>query len=271
MQKQVFPIIGDEKDLPFYIVGIGVECWQYPVNRTVGYEYPQILVTNEGEGEITVNGVTVKLPENSVFYIPPHLPHEYHPLSDSWIVSWVCFSGSEALPLLEKWELNKYAYFLSTDAERMKRIISKAYYTIKSDKIYGNHYASAQLYDLLIEYRKIAENRQSELTSVSTAALADVLQYIEKNYSGQIKLGDMAQTAGITEQHLCRLFKKNFQMRPMEYLAKVRIQHAKEMLVYSEKNISEIAKATGFPDNSYFSALFKKYEGITPGEYRGVK
>lgn len=271
MQKQVFPIIGDEKDLPFYIVGIGVECWQYPVNRTGGYEYPQILVTNEGEGEITVNGTTVKLPENSVFYIPPHLPHEYHSLSDSWIVSRVCFSGSEVLPLLEKWKLNKYAYFLSTDAERMKRIISKAYYTIKSDKIYGNHYASAQLYDLLIEYRKIAENRQSELTSVSTAALADVLRYIEKNYSGQIKLGDMAQAAGITEQHLCRLFKKNFQMRPMEYLAKVRIQHAKEMLVYSEKNISEIAKATGFPDNSYFSALFKKYEGITPGEYRGVK
>ena len=153
----------------------------------------------------------------------------------------------------------------------MNRILSKAYYTIKSDKIYGNHYASANLYDLLIEYRKIAENRQSELTSVSTAALADVLQYIEKNYPGQIKLGDMAQTAGITEQHLCRLFKKNFQMRPMEYLAKVRIQHAKEMLVYSEKNISEIAKETGFPDNSYFSALFKKYEGITPGEYRSIK
>ena len=106
---------------------------------------------------------------------------------------------------------------------------------------------------------------------MSTAALADVLQYIEKNYSGQIKLGDMAQTAGITEQHLCRLFKKNFQMRPMEYLAKVRIQHAKEMLVYSEKNISEIARAAGFPDNSYFSALFKKYEGTTPGEYRGIK
>lgn len=268
MQKQVFPIIGDEKELPFYIVGIGVECWQYPVNRTGGYDYPQILVTKEGEGEITVNGGTVKLPENSVFFIPAHLPHEYHSLSDSWIISWECFSGSQAEPLLDKWGLGKYAYFLSADTERMNCIITKAYYTIKSDKIYGNHYASAELYDLLIEYRKIAENRQSELSSVSTAALADVLQYIEEKYSGAIKLGDLAQTAGITEQHLCRLFKKNFKMRPMEYLTKVRLQHAKEMLIYSEKNISEIAKAAGFPDSSYFSAQFKKHEGVTPGEYR---
>ena len=271
MQKQVFPIIGDEKELPFYIVGIGVDCWQYPVSRPKGYDYPQILVTREGEGEITVDGETVCLPESSVFFIPAGLPHEYHSLSDSWILDWVCFSGFETMPLLEKWGLNKYAYFLSADTERLCGIISKAYYMLKSDKLYGNHYASAKLYDLLIEYRKIADNRQSELSSVNTAALADVLQYIEERYAGQIKLADLAKTAGITEQHLCRLFKKNFHLRPMEYLAKVRIQHAKEMLVYSDKSISEIAAAAGFPDSSYFSVMFKKNEGITPGEYRSMK
>ena len=44
MQKEIFPIIGNEKELPFYVVGIGIECWQYPVNRTGGYEYPQLFV-----------------------------------------------------------------------------------------------------------------------------------------------------------------------------------------------------------------------------------
>ena len=271
MQKQIFPIIGDEKELPFYVVGVGIECWQYPVNRPLGYEYPQFLVTLEGEGEITVDNETTKLHENTVFYIPAHYPHEYHSLSESWILSWVCFSGYEAEALMKKWELDRCMIFPSADAERMKSILTKIYYTIKSDKIYGNHYASAKLYDLMIEYRKIADNRQSELRSVNTAALADVLQYIEERYAGPIKLGDLAQIAGITEQHLCRLFKKNFHLRPMEYLAKVRLQHAKEMLVYSEKSISEIAKATGFPDSSYFTVTFKKHEGITPGEYRGTK
>ena len=269
MQKQVFPVIGDEKDLPFYIVGIGIECWQFPINRPYGYEFPQLFITREGEGEITVNGETVKLTPNTAFFIPSNCPHEYHSISESWIINWVCFSGTDAEALLEKWKLNKYTVCASADTERMHRIMSKAYYTIKSDKIYGNHYASAHLYDLLIEFRKIADNRQSELSSTNTAALANVLEHIEKHYARQIKLGDLAEIAGITEQHLCRLFKRNFHLRPMEYLAKVRIQHAKEMLVYSEKNIAEIAEASGFPDSSYFSVIFKKHENVTPGEYRG--
>ncbi|MGN1417001.1 MAG: AraC family transcriptional regulator [Oscillospiraceae bacterium] len=268
MQKQVFPIIGDEKELPFYIVGIGIECWQFPINRPYGYEFPQLLVTREGEGEITVNGETVRLLPDTVFFIPKDCPHEYHSLSESWILNWVCFSGSQAVPLLEQWGLNKFGIYPSADTERMHKIMSSAYYTIKSDRIYGNHYASAKLYDLMIEFRKIADNRQSELSSSNTAALANVLEYIESNYAQQIKLGELAEIAGITEQHLCRLFKRNFHLRPMEYLAKVRIQHAKEMLVYSEKTIAEIAEASGFPDSSYFSAIFKRYENVTPGEYR---
>ena len=57
--------------------------------------------------------------------------------------------------------------------------------------------------------------------------MADVLQYIEEHYPEQIKLNELAKIAGVSEQHLCRLFKKNFQLRPMEYLAQVRVQHAK--------------------------------------------
>lgn len=271
MQKEIFPIIGNEKELPFYVVGIGIECWQYPVNRTGGYEYPQLFVAREGEGEVTVGGDTSKITTGTAFFIPAGCPHEYHSTSESWILDWVCFSGTYAVNMLEQWSLNRYRCCAGCDTERMHRIMSKIYYTIKSDKLYGNHYASAQLYDLLIEYRMIADNRPSSFSSGNTAALAYVLQYIEEKYASQIKLGDLAETAGVTEQHLCRLFKKNFGLSPMEYLTKVRIQHAKEQLIYSPKTIGEIAVDTGFPDSSYFAVVFKKQEKLTPGEYRGTR
>jgi len=271
MQKEIFPIIGNEKELPFYVVGIGIECWQYPVNRTGGYEYPQLFVAREGEGEVTVGGDTSKITPGTAFFIPAGCPHEYHSTSESWILDWVCFSGTYAVNMLEQWSLNRYRCCAGCDTERMHRIMSKIYYTIKSDKLYGNHYASAQLYDLLIEYRMIADNRPSSFSSGNTAALAYVLQYIEEKYASQIKLGDLAETAGVTEQHLCRLFKKNFGLSPMEYLTKVRIQHAKEQLIYSPKTIGEIAVDMGFPDSSYFAVVFKKQEKLTPGEYRGTR
>ena len=78
--------------------------------------------------------------------------------------------------------------------DRLRRIITRIYYTLKSDKLYGNHYASAQLYDFLIEYRKIADNRLSSFYTAQSVALADVLQYIEEHYPEQIKLNELAKS-----------------------------------------------------------------------------
>lgn len=64
------------------------------------------------------------------------------------------------MPLLEKWGLNSYQS-ISGGSQRIRQDIAKAYYTIIGDKLYGNHYASAVLYDILIEYRRIAGNRLS--------------------------------------------------------------------------------------------------------------
>lgn len=61
-----------------YIVGVGVEQWQFPLDRPECYEFPQILVSANGEGEINIEGRTERLTEGTVVYIPPHCPHAYH-------------------------------------------------------------------------------------------------------------------------------------------------------------------------------------------------
>lgn len=272
MFKQIYPVIGDEKGLPFYVVGLGLESWQFPIKRAEGYEYPQIFLSRSGEGEVIINGEVTKIGENSMFFIPAYCPHEYHAIGEGgWYLDWIAFSGDQVSVLFDKWKLNKFTHIPNCDTDRLRRIMTKMYYTIKSDKLYGNHYASAQLYDLLIEYRKIADNRLSSFYTAQSVALAEVLQYIEEHYADQIKLCDLAAIAGVSEQHLCRLFKKNFQLRPMEYLAQVRVQHAKDLLVYSDKTIGEISDEVGFQDGSYFSVVFKRYENMTPGEYRKIK
>lgn len=134
MQKQFYPIIGTEKALPFYIIGIGVSCWQFPVSRPEGYDYPQLFVCLDGEGEVTVDGKTVKIMPDSIFYIPPHCPHEYRATTHSWYLDWVCFDGKQALELLKEWDLNKFHVFLNCGAERMHKLFDSAYYTIKATK-----------------------------------------------------------------------------------------------------------------------------------------
>lgn len=73
MQKEIFPIIGNEKELPFYVVGIGIECWQYPVNRTGGYEYPQLLWQERARARSLWAAIPQDNPRHCIFY-PRRLP-----------------------------------------------------------------------------------------------------------------------------------------------------------------------------------------------------
>ena len=129
---------------------------------------------------------------DSIFYIPPHCPHEYRATTHSWYLDWVCFDGKQALELLKEWDLNKFHVFLNCGAERMHKLFDSAYYTIKSDKAYGNYYASAQLYDMLLEYRKLSDDKFPYKSRVNSEAVAKVMKYTEENYSKPIKLADMA-------------------------------------------------------------------------------
>lgn len=74
MYKQIYPVIGDEKNLPFYVVGLGLESWQFPIKRADGYEYPQIFLSRSGEGEVIINGETTKY-RLILFSISPHSVH----------------------------------------------------------------------------------------------------------------------------------------------------------------------------------------------------
>ena len=103
MQQQVFPVLGDEKELPLYVIGIGVEYRQFPINRPSGYEFPQFLITRRGAGKIVINGTEHELTKDSVCFIPAGCPHSYQAVSEPWVLNWVSFSGYESASLLEKW------------------------------------------------------------------------------------------------------------------------------------------------------------------------
>ena len=59
-------------------------------------------------------------------------------------------------------------------------------------------------------------------------------------------------------------------MRPFEYLARKRVSQAKVLLLEDKLNVNEIARAVGYNDCSYFCAVFKKHEMLSPAEFRSL-
>ncbi len=94
------------------------------------------------------------------------------------------------------------------------------------------------------------------------------VEYITQNYGEDISLEDVAEHIKINPSYLCVLFKKNIGMTFSQFLNKVRIDKAKQLLENTEYSVMEIAVACGFSDQSYFTKVFKKYTGVTPKKYR---
>lgn len=95
------------------------------------------------------------------------------------------------------------------------------------------------------------------------------LQYISDNFANEgLKVEDAAKAAGMGESHFRRLFKSAYAVSPIKYICLLRVNRAKEYIRYSSDSFAEIAQNCGFASVYYFSRIFKKEAGCTPGEYR---
>lgn len=98
--------------------------------------------------------------------------------------------------------------------------------------------------------------------------LRKAIIYMNQHLEDQLTLEEVAGVVGLSPTYFSRLFSNDMKMTYIEYLTKIRIEESKKFLVDSKESISDIALRLGFSDQSYFSKVFKKVEGMTPGKYR---
>ena len=112
--------------------------------------------------------------------------------------------------------------------------------------------------------RKIATKREEQSESIISKAKT----YIDQNFSKELTLDEVSSSVNISPYYFSKLFKEESGENFIEYLTKVRISHAKELLKNPALSIKEICVMSGYSDPNYFSRIFKKQEDVTPSEYR---
>ncbi|MEO3752546.1 substrate-binding domain-containing protein [Streptomyces sp. B6B3] len=100
------------------------------------------------------------------------------------------------------------------------------------------------------------------------APVRHALAYLEQHYRHRFSRWQVAQAAGVSEDHLGRLFHRELGVTLWEYLTRLRIKRAKERLQRSDDSVQTIARAVGFHDRAYFSRVFRKVTGVAPHAYR---
>ncbi len=98
--------------------------------------------------------------------------------------------------------------------------------------------------------------------------IRDAMNYISTNFASPLTLQDVADELHLNPSYFSRVFKQSFGFTFKEYLTHVRIEEAKRLLGNTDYSLLDIAVAVGFDNQSYFTSVFKKYTGVTPGQYR---
>ena len=261
-----FPIIGEEKGLPLYLVTVGQHICQPRTVREKGYSYPQILYCTRGSGVLLTGGRRTEIPPQTAVFLPADFPHEYYPTAEEWDIRWVVPDGYACGQLLEFLGFSGAEVFRLGETSLLEHYFRRMHDSLSSDRLYGNFRASGYLYDFLIELARIKSMKASAVSS--NRAIAAAVGYINEHYAERITMEQLCRAANLSKQQLCRLFSRYLNARPMEFAAKRRIQAAKELLSSTSLPIEEIAEQVGFCSGSYFSKLFLRYEGITPSDFR---
>lgn len=98
--------------------------------------------------------------------------------------------------------------------------------------------------------------------------LREASEYLHANYTEKVSMETVARIAGLSLRQLERRFRETFKTSPREYITKLRVLRACELLSGSAKPITEIALDSGFYDHSSFSKKFRQMMGQTPRDYR---
>ncbi len=94
------------------------------------------------------------------------------------------------------------------------------------------------------------------------------MEYLAKHYPEDIKIRELADLVGINRSYFASSFKKATGCSPKEYLLRLRMERAKQLLETTLMPISSISSAVGYEDPLAFSRIFKRYSGLSPTNYR---
>lgn len=264
MENIRYPVIGRQTILPMYVTGLGITEYEYHINRENGLVSHQLLFTKQGAGRLNIDGKAYRLDGGKLFYVSPSIPHEYYPDGDKWSTCWIVFRGAYLAQLMEQLGFPPYCVCDMCDPSALERLFDML--MAADDPLSGSEKSSLLLYEYVLSARRFVVGESSG--AAADGVVGRAVAYIDGNYMQDITLQQLCDLSGVSPQHFCRLFRKQMAMRPLEYIARKRISQAKLLLQSTQQSVADIGLQTGYPDPTYFAAVFRRYEGISPVEYR---
>ncbi|MFD1774898.1 helix-turn-helix transcriptional regulator [Paenibacillus rhizophilus] len=243
------------------------------------HDYYLIHTVLSGQGVFVSEGHAYLCQAGDTFMISPGKLFSYE--SDRrtpWHYVWVAVQGEHALRLLKEAGLRPEKPVLQgADPAALHSLYQKIRLSFKQSPYPGLESLEASGWLRLLFHRLGLASRNLENASARQPEMIDrqveqAIRWITLQYHQQLGIGQIASALGYHRAHFSKAFKERTGLSPKQYLMKIRMDKAKELLASRALTIDEVSSSVGFNDALYFSKQFRSWFGQSPSEYRsGLK
>lgn len=229
----------------------------------------------EGRGTLKINSTTYQLSHGQIFLIPPNtIAHYYADSQDPWTYAFISFQGHKAAQYIQQAGFDSHDGYirdciLPTDdyVSLVREMLETHQLTITNELRRVSLLFS--LFSLLtVSNPKSSGDSCSNKDYLPETYFEYALQYIQLNYSNNIRIQDIADYIGITRSYLFHIFNQILKISPQKYLLNYRMKKAMELLSDTDLYVKDIATRVGYTDSLAFSKMFHSATGYSPSAYR---
>ncbi|UPK45159.1 helix-turn-helix domain-containing protein [Paenibacillus pabuli] len=273
-----------DHEFPFFIQ-YGGHDEDMELHRHV--DFSELVIVLNGNATHIVNTEESFIKKGNVFVINGDTPHAYKDPYDFQICN-IMFrpemlastgpdlrksNGFQALFVLEPFYRNLHSYpsklaLPIPSLEYVELLISVMIEEYKSKQQGYQTMLISRFTELVVYLSRHYDTQEKAIEGNNLMHLANAISYIEDHYLEPLTLEGIAGRSNVSVRHLNRIFRSYYQMTPISYLQKLRLEKACYLLKHGNLSITEISYECGFNDSNYFSRQFTKTYGMSPKMYR---
>ena len=225
------------------------------------------LYVQSGNGKITIDNTSAELIPGFIYLIEPMLPHEFS-AGDKGLSAYELKFETEDSSLFNK--LCTLPNSINTSGFNISGIFQSLFAESVNKDLYYKELILIKFYELITLLFRAGERQQKNESgqSKSSDKFSNVLSYINKNLQNEISLQTLADIVHMDSIYFLKQFKQVTGNTPMAYVRNVRINKAKNLLLHSDMNVTQISAAVGFLSVHHFSSAFKKITGFSPAQFK---
>lgn len=246
-------------DLGMYYCGKRINTKNHSYGPEIRKHYLFVFV-NSGKAVLHTDTQDIPFGTHDMLIMYPDEKIHYTTSTD-WSIQWVGLYGKTVDYFMEQTKISRNHPIVPITVYKNMEKTLRELYNCAHENTYSTKIMQTSLiynfFSILFEH----VNTETQEDYVYKAK-----KIIDYNYNF-ITVETLSETLNLNPSYLCRIFTEKMGVSPKRYILNKKMERAKELLS-TNASISAISNSIGFTDSFYFSRIFKKYEGISPSEYK---